>query len=261
MRYRNLVITSPKPMRGEDVRLAQHAHNITADDYGLPELVEDGELGHRSLDLLRETGYYRGAPDIQLDGPIRPHLQIIIRAPRRRTPEEFRRGKQRYIRRRRQLREHMGPAAALAWCRTQLGVVEHPSDSNRGGPVQRRRDGVFEGGVSAYQRNFGTDGVYWCGAFTGTALMVAGLRVSSRILWTPDLNDLFQVVHWDHRQPGDLLSLLDQHHQGILDHDREHSFEGNTSPGDEGSQDNGGCVAHKRRSLDQIDYVVRPNWR
>lgn len=39
------------------------------------------------------------------------------------------------------------------------------------------------------------------------------------------------------------------------------TIEGNTSPGEEGSQDNGGCVAHKRRYAYQIIAVCRPQYK
>lgn len=39
------------------------------------------------------------------------------------------------------------------------------------------------------------------------------------------------------------------------------TIEGNTSPGEEGSQDNGGCVALKTRYLSQIVAVCRPQYQ
>lgn len=39
------------------------------------------------------------------------------------------------------------------------------------------------------------------------------------------------------------------------------TIEGNTSPGEEGSQDNGGCVALKTRYLSQIVAVCRPRYK
>ena len=40
-----------------------------------------------------------------------------------------------------------------------------------------------------------------------------------------------------------------------------HTIEGNTSPGEEGSQDNGGCVALKTRSVKQVVAVIRPEYK
>lgn len=40
-----------------------------------------------------------------------------------------------------------------------------------------------------------------------------------------------------------------------------HTVEGNTSPGEEGSQDNGGCVALKTRSVNQVVAVIRPEYK
>ena len=39
------------------------------------------------------------------------------------------------------------------------------------------------------------------------------------------------------------------------------TIEGNTSPGEEGSQDNGGCVARKTRTAAQIVMICRPDYK
>lgn len=39
------------------------------------------------------------------------------------------------------------------------------------------------------------------------------------------------------------------------------TIEGNTSPGAEGSQENGGCVALKTRSVNQVVAVIRPQYK
>lgn len=70
-------------------------------------------------------------------------------------------------------------------------------------------------------------------------------------------------------QAGDIV-LLNFHggkepeHCGlVVDADGTYvaTIEGNTSPGLEGSQDNGGCVAWKRRLLSQIIAVCRPQYK
>lgn len=255
--WRNLAITSPHT-HGEDVKKLQHAYNLRCERYGLPKLREDGDLGLSTLHAVRGSheakgiGYYLGAPDLQLTGPVRPHLQIIVRAPWRRTPAELVRGKRRYIARRRYLAQHRGADAALAWARSQVGTVESPYGSNRGPRV------------SAYQRNFGIDGAPWCGAFVGTAMIHGGLHPSVRIVYVPYIAQDYRRVSWDERRGGDLVCFnfgSGFQHVGMLDSDRIHTLEGNTSSGSGGSQDNGGGVFRRERPRSTMAAIVRPSWQ
>lgn len=260
--HRTLAVTSPHT-HGPDVLAFQKAINRLSkpEIYDLPHVAEDGEfgtgtLGHYKDSGARGVGYWLGAADSQIGKgvPVSRHLQQIIRDPRRRYPTELVRGKARYIRRRRALRAHRGPKAALAWCRAQVDahVREQPSGSNTGPQV------------SVYQRNFGIDGSPWCGAFVGTAMLHAGLHPSVRIVYVPYIAQDYRRVSWDDRQPGDLVCFnfgAGLQHVGMLAGDREHTFEGNTSPGEGGSQDNGGVVAYRLRDRSTMAVIVRPPWR
>ncbi len=79
-------------------------------------------------------------------------------------------------------------------------------------------------------------------------------------------------------QPGDIVILnfsgkmgadgkLDTEHCGLVlgvnstDDRYINTVEGNTTPGDEGSQDNGGCVALKHRLRRQVVGVCRPQYK
>ena len=70
-------------------------------------------------------------------------------------------------------------------------------------------------------------------------------------------------------QVGDIVILnfhgtKDTEHCGLVEEVRSNYFltiEGNTSPGLEGSQDNGGCVAEKMRHPYQIVAVCRPQYQ
>lgn len=86
-----------------------------------------------------------------------------------------------------------------------------------------------------------------------------------------------QTVPVEQVQPGDIVILnfhgtQDTEHCGLVigtaevvckdgtydQYKRIITVEGNTTPGEEGSQDNGGCVAQKRRYPSQIVAVCRP---
>lgn len=260
----NLSITSPHT-HGADVEALQNALNELAHRHGTAKIGADGDFGHETLQAARREGYLLGAPMHYLHGAVQPHLQLIIEHPDHRSPAELYRSKVRL-----KARSEMAhsPAGALRWAHGQLGITEHPAGSNAGGPLHKRQDGIYEGGPSAYQHNFGIDGSPWCGAFAGTALLIAGVHVTPRIVYVPYIvddarrgaNGLARLVSWENRQGGDLITLFGEEHVEILDEDRRHSYGGNTSPGDEGSQSNGGCVAHKLRDPGQVDHVIRPRW-
>lgn len=83
--HRNLSIHEPL-LSGPDIRKLQSAINRQIDRLGLESLgvsktEADGRFGHDSLEKAREVGAELGAPDLQLAGPIRPWLQLLIRAP------------------------------------------------------------------------------------------------------------------------------------------------------------------------------------
>lgn len=78
------------------------------------------------------------------------------------------------------------------------------------------------------------------------------------------------VVDKANIQVGDLLILnfsgtQETQHIGLvvdtLKHGWYQTVEGNTSPGAEGSQNNGGCVALKTRSVNQVVAVIRPEYK
>lgn len=256
--HRDLRVTSPHTA-GADVLAFQKGYNRSADEYGMPRMPEDGDLGVTTLRLGRKQAYYRGLTIEHWDRgrPLTRRAQQVVRAPWRRTPAERRRGKARYVARRKYLDANSGPAAALAWARDQVGVTESPAGSNRGRKV------------SAWQRETaGIDGAPWCGAFVGKALLVAGVDITARIVYCPYIvddgeagrNGMAKRVRWQDRKPGDLIVFGSQQHVGILDSDRTHTIEGNTSAGSSGSQDNGGGVFRRDRGSGWVAAVIRPDW-
>ena len=131
------------------------------------------------------------------------------------------------------------------WLDSYLGVSENPSGSNRGSPQP-----------SQWQnRVYGSDGVPWCACFAGCSSWdngVAGtvtagvannvsLAKSGQGIYRGWTDDPAKVHAGDH-------AFLGSDHTGVIyDRDTGETVEGNTSPGSEGSQYNGGCVAKRKR--------------
>jgi hypothetical protein len=140
-----------------------------------------------------------------------------------------------------------GRSGCKAWLDAQLGISENPPESNRGSPEP-----------SGWQRRvYGTDGVPWCACFAGcsswdngvTGPVTAGVYNNVQLAkqgqgiyrgWT---TDPARVHAGDHAFRG-------SDHTGVI-YDRQtgQTVEGNTSPGSEGSQYNGGCVAKRDRGF------------
>jgi hypothetical protein len=152
--------------------------------------------------------------------------------------------------------------AALDWARAMVGVREDSPGSNRGPEIDE------------WQRACGLVGQAWCGAFAAAALRVGGVDVPREIVWTPfilewarDQSNGFSLHDWAEREPGDLVLFAfeaggdEVQHVGLLDLDRRHTIEGNTSSGPGGSQVRGGTVARRDRCGAGVVGCARPPWR
>lgn len=150
----------------------------------------------------------------------------------------------------------------------ELGKTEFPKGSN----------------LTEYGERYGLNGVPWCVIFLWDVFNRAGERMafynggktaSCRTLLrcykeegkTAPITDI---------QVGDILILnfsgktyngeLDTEHCALVVEKGKlagtwYTVEGNTSPGLEGSQDNGGCVAKKLRSVKNVVAVCRPDYK
>jgi len=142
---------------------------------------------------------------------------------------------------------------AVTDARGYLGVSENPANSNRGNPEP-----------SGWQKRvMGYDGQPWCACFTTCMAWDAGVKGGSSAAvtyivsmaqsgqgmfrgWTTDPSKVLR---------GDMavISCTTCHIGLVVDSDDPcHLIEGNTSPGSEGSQFNGGTVAEKRRARSEI---------
>ena len=155
----------------------------------------------------------------------------------------------------------MSAEAVIAVARGELGHTESPRDSN----------------MTKYGSDYGMNGQPWCVMFLWwcfrqageyKAFFGGGKTASCRLLrdWYLAMG---QVVPVEEAQPGDIV-LLNFNGKGTPDHcglvERKgvmclYTIEGNTTPGMEGSQDNGGSVARKMRYIYQIVAVCRPKYK
>lgn len=138
-----------------------------------------------------------------------------------------------------------GRSACKDWLESYLGVSENPSGSNKGSPQP-----------SEWQRRvYGDDGVPWCACFavcsswdngvsgSGTAGVYNNVQLakSGQGIYRGWTMDPSKVHAGDH-------AFIGSDHTGVIyDRDTGETIEGNTSPGSEGSQYNGGCVAKRSR--------------
>jgi len=141
----------------------------------------------------------------------------------------------------------------LAIGRDELGITESPPNSN----------------VVKYSRWYPMNGSPWCAMFVSWVLDQAGIT-GFKHAYTPTGADIFRRQdRWftSNPEPGDLVYFdFPPHeriqHVGIVVRENDDSsittIEGNTSSGDQGSQDNGGGVFRRRRTPDLVVGYGRP---
>ena len=140
-------------------------------------------------------------------------------------------------------------ADVLSIAAGELGNTEHPANSNR----------------TKYGKWYGLDGQPWCMMFVQWCYAQAGKPLPCRTA------SCSQLLNWYRRfQPERVLSgspqrgdvvLYNFGHTGILERDSGGTvtvIEGNTSPGDRGSQNDGGGVYRRTRKKTQVTAYIRP---
>lgn len=152
-----------------------------------------------------------------------------------------------------------GVKQAVAWALDRVGTVEQPSYSNRGPLIDKWEIATL-----------GYSGYAWCQAFVNAALVKGG-GVQLKSAYTP------QVVTWANAgqyglkratspQPGDFVyfkwpgvSNAFCDHVGLYVGNGK-TVEGNTSSGNQGSQNNGGGVYLRERGTAYVVAYVRPTY-
>lgn len=159
-----------------------------------------------------------------------------------------------------------GGLVAVKFGVSQAGITENPAGSNWGHPVQ---DWILRTGYSDALPH-----PPWCGCFAHECVVVHGgaaIAVGIRLGFGPAIiadaragaNGLTAITFSDAR-PGDIAVYWGGEHIGVVRDQPRGSVvdtvEGNTSPGSEGSQYNGGCVALKTRNQSDVTVIARPNY-
>jgi hypothetical protein len=146
---------------------------------------------------------------------------------------------------------------------SQVGVTESPAGSN----------------LTPYGKAYGWNGVAWCGIFVWWAFAHAGIDLRKGGVLNPQFTPWFfeeakkagwvvepdasiragDVLFFDFEPPFNTAGIQ---HVGLATETPSGGYvktvEGNTSSGSVGSQDNGGGVFRRTRSLDWVVAVVRP---
>ena len=130
----------------------------------------------------------------------------------------------------------------------QLGVTESPAGSNR----------------TKYGKWMGLDGQPWCMSFVQWCLHQAGTPLPHKTGSCSALLNWYQKNRPEcvvkDPQPRDII-IYNFGHTGIVESAATTTItaiEGNTSPGQSGSQDNGGGVYRRQRNLALVRAFIRP---
>lgn len=136
----------------------------------------------------------------------------------------------------------------LEIARGELGRTESPAGSNR----------------TKYGKWYGLDGQPWCMMFVQWCFAQAGRPLPHRTASCSDLLSWYRKYQPERivtaPRPRDIV-IYTFGHTGILESAAASSVtvvEGNTSPGEAGSQDNGGGVYRRTRSKALVKAYIRP---
>ena len=160
----------------------------------------------------------------------------------------------------------MSLSKVLEVARADLGYTESPPGSNR----------------TKYGEAYGMNGVPWCVEALWYWFNEAGERMaffgggktascSMLLRWyreqglTVDVSDIkvgdIVLLNFNGKGTADHCGLVEEVYSNPIWGLNIDTIEGNTTPGSEGSQDNGGCVARKNRFRSQIVAVCRPQYK
>lgn len=168
----------------------------------------------------------------------------------------------------------MSMTKVLELARADLGYTENPPGSNRT-KYWEAYDPKMQGQPWCVAAPW-----YWFNEAGERMAFFGGGRTASCSMLLRWYREQGLTVPVEQVQPGDIVILnfhgkSDPEHCGLVEavedvvfrdgtYDRSKrikTVEGNTTPGEEGSQDNGGCVALKTRYPSQIVAVCRPQYK
>ena len=158
----------------------------------------------------------------------------------------------------------MSVERVMETARGELGYTESPPGSNRT-KYWDEYDKTFQG------QPWCVSGLWWVFQHAGEgSAFFGGAKTAScgRLMrWYKEQG---MLVPFTEAQAGDIVFLtfrcgLYPDHCGLVvsawNHSEISTIEFNTTPGSEGSQDNGGCVAAKTRYPSQVVAVARPKYK
>lgn len=138
----------------------------------------------------------------------------------------------------------------LSYARAELGKTESPAGSNR----------------TPYGKWFGLDGNPWCMMFVMWVFSQAGMPLPCKTA------SCSALLNWYRKNRpasvakspavGDIV-IYNFGHTGIVESVGSGTItaiEGNTSPGNAGSQDNGGMVCRRTRKTSAVTAYIRPSY-
>ena len=142
------------------------------------------------------------------------------------------------------------------WCQDRLGTSERPAGSNRGSPQP-----------SGWQKRvYGGDGVPWCACFSVCSAWDAGIKGQGTASVQLNVNlarqgrGIFRGWTTDPSRvrPGDHCAIggTSTHTGVVVGPTAYDTIEGNTSPGTEGSQYNGGTTARRQRKGAIVGWML-----
>lgn len=255
---RSLHLTSPL-MHGKDVRDLQATLRVKV----------DGQYGPLTAAAVRRSKYLIGFPRKALDtGATVYYLEILYgKRPKPAAYSRTARIRARQVQHEaaQQSKADKTRAAAVRSMVRLNGTVEHPPESNRGpGFIDDCQLHAGHGRFGA-----GEKGWPWCGCAVHEAYRLAGVDLPGEIRsvgWLYSAahagHPKFKLVSLDKARKGDIVILFGSNtHMGLV---RENyhggdlpTVEGNTSPGNDGSQDNGGGIHERHRDPSAVVAIVR----
>lgn len=147
-------------------------------------------------------------------------------------------------------------AGIVKWCKSYVGVKEHPAGSNRGEPQP-----------SGWERRvFGGVGVPWCACFSVCSAWDAGISGSGTASVQLNVNlarmgrGIYRGYTTDPRRvrPGDHCAVISTstHTEVVVGPTAYDTVGGNTSSGPGGSQSNGGGVFARNRRGQIVGWLL-----
>ena len=239
---------SDKDIAAHEARAKRAEANIK---HGRDEFAKDTAAEKKATDPLQKKRFHALAAKARWQ----IHHNIAVRNIER----------VRAARLRKKIRGVSGRSKTIRWALSRVGVVEHPPYSNSGPYIS---DWIRMGG--------GEPGYAWCQYFCNAGLKVGGGEqlmsgyTVQVVEWARQRMHGLKIVSFAQAQPGDFVyfkfpgvsgdecdhvGLFLSHQDGTVT-----CVEGNTSPGNGGSQNNGGGVFKRTRSASLVAYIVRPTY-